>query len=160
VFLGCRLLHGQPPLQPVTVCDVLENLQAYDGKVAAVVGRFSFRQTGRWLAQQKCDHQPATAGQQAPHALWLVYNPEEAPKPPAVLGVNAAALAQKLREVQRTTTLTQIPFGSPDYDHWAVVYGRVETRKNGSSLSPAQLVCHGEAVVVFLNEDATAPGSP
>jgi len=79
-----------------------------------------------------------------------------------------------VREVRLGTALTQLPFGSQDYDNWAVVYGRVETRKdlvavtasgprkNGfgyGESSPARLVCHGEAVVIFLNDEATAPAS-
>ena len=40
--LVCPLIEGaEPALQPVTVCEVLQDLQAYDGKVVAVVGRFS-----------------------------------------------------------------------------------------------------------------------
>ena len=84
-----------------------------------------------------------------------------------MLAVDSALLSQKLREVKVGTSLSKLPFGSADYDAWAVVYGRVETRKdlvvstpagprrNGYGLgesSPARLVCHGEAEVVFLNE--------
>jgi hypothetical protein len=91
----------------------------------------------------------------------------DAPKPPAVLAVDSAILAQKLNQVKLGTSLTKLPFGSPDYDNWAVVYGRVETRKdlvvatpggprkNGFGLqesSPARIVCHGDAVVVFMND--------
>jgi hypothetical protein len=101
-----------------------------------------------------------------------VHDPETAAKPPAVLGVDAALLAQKLRAVKLGTSLTKLPFGSEDYDNWALVYGRIETRKdlitvtpsgtrkNGfgyGESSPARLVCHGEAEVVFLNDDATGP---
>jgi len=165
---------GDPALQPVTVCEVLQDLAAYDGKVVAVVGRFSSRQAGRWLGEQKCAHKFVTGGQQWPNAFWVEYDPATAPKPPEVLVVNAVLLAQKVRKVKLDTSLTQLPFGSQDYDNWAVVYGRVETRKdlitvttagprrNGfgyGESSPARLVCHGDAVVIFLNDDATAPAS-
>ncbi len=172
---SCALLHGgEPPLQPVTVCEVLQDLAAYDGKTVAVVGRFSFRQTGRWLGEQKCEHKLVTGDQEWPNAFWVVYNPATAPKPPAVLAVDGVLLAKKLREVKLGTDLTKFRFGSSDYDNWAVVYGRVETRKdlltvtaggarkNGFGLgesSPAQLVCHGDAVVIFLNNDAMTPAS-
>jgi hypothetical protein len=33
-------------LQPLTVCEVLQDLPANDGKVLAVLGRFSFRRAG------------------------------------------------------------------------------------------------------------------
>jgi len=91
-----------------------------------------------------------------------------------VVAVDAALLAQKLREVKLGTSLTKFRFGSPDYDSWAVVYGRLETRKdlvtdmadgtrnNGfgyGGSSPAQLVCHGDAEVIFLNDEAMTPVS-
>lgn len=165
---------AEPPVQPVTVCEVLQNLAGYDGKVVAVVGRYSSRATGRWLGEQKCADKLVIGGQEWPNALWLAYDPNGAPQPPAVLEVDAVSLAKKLRTVKQGTSLTKIRFGSSDYDNWAVVYGRVETRKdlvtdgpsgprkNGFGFgesSPARLVCHGEAVVIFLNEDATKPAS-
>ena len=167
-LLYCAVAQAaEPRLQPVTVCEVLQDLSAYDGKVAAVVGRFSYRQGGRWLGEQKCARKLVTGDQEWPNAFWVEYNAADAPKPPAVLAVDSALLAQKLRDVKIGTALTRLPFGSSDYDAWAVVYGRIETRKdlvvsapggarkNGFGLgssSPARLVCHGEAVVVFLNE--------
>ena len=166
---------AEAPLHPVTVCEVLQDLAAYDGKVAAVIGRFSRRDTGRWLGEQKCAKKFVAGDQVWPNAFWVVYDPADAPKPPEVLAVNAVQLAQKLREVKLGTSLTKLPFGSKDYDNWAVIYGRIETRKdlvrvtatgtrkNGfgyGESSPARLVCHGDAVVIFLNDDATAPVSP
>ena len=165
---------GEPPLRPVTVCEVLQDLAAYDGKVIAVVGRFSYRQAGRWLGEQKCGRKFIAGDQEWPNSFWVVYDPVSAATPPAVLSVDAALLAQKLHAVKLTTSLSKLRFGSEDYDNWALVYGRVETRKdlvtvtpggtrkNGFGVgesSPARLVCHGEAEVVFLNDDATAPVS-
>ena len=166
-------MAADPALKPVTVCEVLQDLPAFNGKAVAVVGRLSFRQTGRWLGEQKCPHALVIGGHEWPNALWITYDPA-APTPPDVLAVDAPMLAQKLRAVQLDTSLGEIRFGSPDYDRWAVVYGRVETRKdlvspaadgahkNGygyGASSPARLVCHGEALVVFLNDDATMPAS-
>jgi hypothetical protein len=176
VLLWAPLLRcGDPPLRPLTVCEVLKDLAAYDGKTVAVIGRFSFRQGGRWLGEQRCDQKLMIGSQEWPNAFWVTYEPQSAPKPPAVLAVDGVLLARKLREVKLGTALTKFRFGSPDYDSWAVVYGRVETRKeliavttggtrkNGFGFgesSPAQLVCHGDAVVVFLNDDAMTPVSP
>jgi len=175
LFLTLVCIEGaEPALRPVTVCEVMQDLSAYDGKVVAVVGRFSFRQTGRWLGEQKCGHKLMIGDQEWPNALWVAYDPAAAPKPPAVLAVDAALLAQKLRAVKLGTSLTKLRFGSTDYDNWAVVYGRVETRKdlvtatahgtrkNGfgyGESSPARLVCHGDVEVVFLSDDATTPAS-
>jgi hypothetical protein len=159
-------------LQPVTVCEVLKDLGSYDGKVVAVVGRFSYRQTGRWLGEQKCDLKPPSGDREWPDKLRVVYNPASGPKPPPVWAVDGTLLGLKLRKVKQGTTLGKFRFGSPDYDIWAVVYGRIETdkqtvqtaegeRRNTDSAesSPAQLVCHGDAVVVFLSDDATTPSS-
>jgi hypothetical protein len=175
VVLSAGLLcAAEPALQPVTVCEVLHDLSAYDGKVVAMVGRFSFRQSGRWLGEQNCGQKLSIGGEEWPNSFWVAYDPVSAPKPPTVLAVDAELLAQKLRTVKAATALTKFRFGSTDYDNWAVVYGRVETRKelvtvtaggarrNGfgyGESSPARLVCHGDAVVVFLNEDATSPAS-
>lgn len=170
-LLTIRLLPAaEPPLQPVTVCEALENLAAYDGKAVALVGRFSFRQSGRWLGEQQCPHPFVTGGHQWPNAFWIAFDPAGAPQPPTVLALDGALLAQKLRAVQAATSLSDFRFGSPDYDRWAVVYGRIETRPHlmdgtrphgfgYSASSPAQLVCHGEAVIIFLNDDATALSS-
>jgi len=176
VLLSTGLLYGgEATLLPVTVCEVLQDLSAYDGKVVAMVGRFSFRQNGRWLGEQNCDRKLVIGEQEWPSTLWVVYDPASAPKPPAVLAVDGVLLAQKLRAVKLGTSLTKFRFGSADYDGWAVVYGRVETRKdlvtvtaggarkNGfgyGESSPARLVCHGDAVVVFLTDDARTPASP
>jgi hypothetical protein len=163
---GSLLRAGDRPLQPVTVCEVLEHLADYNGKVVAVVGRFSYRRTGRWLDQQKCaGGKPAPGGPERANSLWLDYDPALAPKPPAVLAVDSAQLVEKLGQVKAATALNHFPFGSSDYDTWAVAYGRVEAslaQPKGfgyGGTSAAQLVCHGDAVVVFLNDEATAPSS-
>lgn len=175
LILLCPLIQrAEPPLKPVTVCDVLADLPAYDGKAVAVVGRFSFRQAGRWLGEQKCASKFVTGDQEWPNSLWVTFDPATAPKPPGVMAVDAPLLAQKVREVKLGTSLTKLPFGSSDYDSWALVFGRVETRKdlvavtpNGTrkngfgygESSPARLVCHSDAVVIFLNDDVTTPAS-
>ena len=65
------------PLTPLTVCDVVRDLAAQDGKALAVLGRYSFRASGRTLAEQACD--PAVA---IPPQLRLVENRPDAPRPP------------------------------------------------------------------------------
>ena len=119
----------------------------------------------RWLGEEKLDDNVVAVGHRVLHGGRDFTHP--AP-------VDAALLAQKLRAVKLGTSLTKLPFGSEDYDNWALVYGRIETRKdlitvtpsgtrkNGfgyGESSPARLVCHGEAEVVFLNDDATGPAS-
>jgi hypothetical protein len=63
-------------------------------------------------------------------------------------------LHRKFVEIQRHTTLGKFKFGNPEYDRWAMVYGRVETRK-GDALkqAAANLVYRGSGAVVFLTPD-------
>ena len=45
-------------------------------------------------------------------------------------------------------------FGTPDYDRWAVIYGRVEQRKgDDTKKAPANLVIRGSGVIVFVTPD-------
>jgi hypothetical protein len=50
---------ADPPIPPVTVCEILADLPAHEGKDVAVLGRYSFRRDGRWIGEQSCE--PATA---------------------------------------------------------------------------------------------------
>jgi len=134
------------PLTPLTVCDVVRDLAAQDGKALAVLGRYSFRASGRTLAEQACD--PAVA---IPPQLRLVENRQDAPRPPDSYELDAAELRRKLADVQKRTALGKFRFGSPEYDRWAVVFGRVEAAKGGDAQqAPANLAIRGDGVVVFV----------
>ena len=52
---------------PLTVCEIVRDLEMYQEKPVAVLGRYSFRQQGRWLAEQSCEDQ-----QSSDPKLWLV----------------------------------------------------------------------------------------
>jgi hypothetical protein len=118
---------AEPPLVPLTVCEVLHDLASNEGKTVAVVGRYSYRENGRWMGEQACD-----AGSAAPPLLWLMEDSNDGP-------------------IQQRTSLGKFRFGTPDYDRWAVIYGRVETRKaEAAKQAPANLVFRGSGVVVFL----------
>ena len=43
-------------------------------------------------------------------------------------------------------------FGTPEYDRWAVVYGRVVAHK-GDKKAAADLVFRGDGVILFLTTD-------
>jgi hypothetical protein len=136
---------AEPALVPVTVCEVLRDLPAYEGKPVAVLGRYSYRQDGRWLGEQACD-----AG--APPLLWLTEDTQNGPKPPNNFELDGPALNQKFADMRKHTSLGKFRFGNPDYDRWAVVYGRVEERKGESTKKAlADLAFRGDGVVVFLN---------
>ncbi len=136
------------PLIPLSVCEVLRDLPAHEGKTVAVLGRYSFRETGRWISEQACD--PPVQG---PPELWLVEE-KEAPKLPDDYALNGAALNKKFADLRKTTSLGKFRFGTPDYDRWTVIYGRVEARKGeDAKKAPANLVYRGNGTIVFLTPE-------
>jgi hypothetical protein len=137
--LACASFAADPPLVPHTVCEVLRDLPAHEAKDVAVLGRYSFRSSGTWMGEQAC--QPAITG---PATLPLVEN-DEAPKLPDNYTLDAAAVHRKLADVQHRTSLGKFRFGTPDYDRWAIIYGRVEKRSG-----TAALVFRGSGVMVIL----------
>jgi len=142
---------GRPadaPVVPFTVCEVLRDLPAKAGKPLAVLGRYSYRENGLWIGQQACE--PAISG---PAQIRLVEDARGGPKSPEPFDMDGAALRRKLTDVERHTTLGKFRFGTTDFDRWAVVWGRVETRKPDEDKSPARLVFRGDGVVIFLRPD-------
>jgi hypothetical protein len=145
LILVSAAVCGEPPLVPLTACEVVRDLPALEGKPAAVLGRYSFRQNGRWIGEQEC----TPAGTDQPQ-LFLMED-VAAPRPPESYELDGVAVDRKLAEVRRHTTLGKFRFGSPDYDRWAVVYGRIEGRKGeDAKKAPANLVFRGSGVVIFL----------
>jgi hypothetical protein len=143
-------MAADPPLVPVGVCEVLRDLPSYEGKGVAVVGRYSFRESGRWMSEQACDAgSPGPGG--TPPLLWLVEDSNDGPKPPGDFELDAMALNRKFALMRQHTSLGKFRFGTPDYDRWAVIYGRVESRKaEAARQASANLVFRGSGVVVFL----------
>jgi hypothetical protein len=98
------------------------------------------------MGEQAC--QPPS---NVPPILMLNEEANEGPKPPGNFELDGAALRQKLTAMQQHTSLGKFRFGTPDYDRWAVVYGRVEPRKgDAAKRAPADLVFRGSGVVIFL----------
>lgn len=140
---------ADPPLAPVGVCEVLRSLASWENKNAAIVGRYSFRPTGRWVGEQVCD-----PGGADPPQLWIVEDDTNGPRPPERFEFDAAQMRLKLTEIARRTALAKFRFGTPGYDRWAVIYGRVETRKgDDAKKAPANLVIRGPSVILFLNNE-------
>jgi hypothetical protein len=128
---------------------VLADLPAHEGKAYAVLGRYSFRRDGRWISEQTCG-----AAVEAPPVLWLAENSNTAPRPPGSFELDAAVLNKKFAEMVKHTSLGKFRFGNPEYDRWAVVYGRVVARKGEEGKrAPADLVFRGSGVVVFLTTE-------
>jgi hypothetical protein len=141
-------------LVPLTVCEILRDLSASQGKTVAVLGRYSFRESaGSWVGEQACEPPVASTPQ-----LLLVEDPKDGPKPPESFELDAPALRRKLSEMGRHTSLGKFRFGSPDYDRWAVVYGRLEPhraddKRTDDKRPAANLVFRGDGVVIFVKMD-------
>ena len=138
---------ADPPIPTVTVCEVLADLPAHEGKDVAVLGRFSFRRDGRWIGEQSCE-----AANGAPPQLWLTEDSAAGPKPPANFEFDSQVLNKKFAAMAKRTALGKFKFGTPEYDRWAVVYGRVVARK-GDKKAAADLVFRGDGVIVFLTTE-------
>lgn len=148
---------------PVRVCEALETPDAYDGQAVALLGRFSFREDGRLLGEQTCGKDLKTGDTVWAPAVRLSEDSKSAPRPDGALQIDAAALDRKLAEVRERTALRRYAFGSPEYDRWAVVYGRFEANKefaNASSqqlkpdrpLLPGTLLYRGDGVILFIHD--------
>jgi hypothetical protein len=163
---GAGPCPGQAPIEPLRVCELLENLSAHEGKVVAIQGRYSFRENGRFLGEESCGR-PLTANDIVwPNALRVVFDPKSAPSLAGNLEFRAASVYRNLKLIRERTSLGKFRFGSVDYDRWAVVYGRVEIskefkagarppagRKSPFEPAPAQVVSTGESMILFLAED-------
>ncbi|HKW75390.1 MAG TPA: hypothetical protein VJN64_07690 [Terriglobales bacterium] len=164
-FAPGALLSQDAPLKPVTVCEVLKDSKLYDGRVVAVLGRFSYRAEGRWMGEDSCRTSVAGESAEPSDIIWLSYSPESAPRMPAGYQVDGATAAEKIQLVRKHTTLGKFRFGSSDYDRWAVVYGRfkVEPKDLGTSPpakkvhhdAPAELLYAGDGYVMFLRDPST-----
>ena len=149
LLLAAFAAAADPPIAPVTVCEVLADLAGHEGKDYAVLGRYSFRRDGRWMAEEAC-----SAGQGAPQVLWLNEDSNLAPRPAGTFELDSAVLNKKFAELLKHTALGKFRFGTPEYDRWAVVFGRVLARKgDDAKKAPADLVFRGNGVVVFLTTE-------
>lgn len=145
VFVCLLVLPAaEPPLDPVPVCQAAVNWKEYDGKAVAVLGRYSYResgpQRGRWLDQDACGD---PGGREV---IRLMLDAGAGPKPADQITMDERALDSRLTAVKEHTKLGKFRFGSADYDRWAVVFGRF--RHTGEH--EAELVYRGDGAVFFL----------
>jgi hypothetical protein len=111
----------QNPLKPITVCEALADRINYNGKMITVVGRLT---TGEefFHFEEECA-QPLKTGP----ISWRNYISfkYESHLPTALEGkfeVEPELLRDALLQIMRTTKIRE------EYHHWAIVYGRFETR--------------------------------
>jgi hypothetical protein len=113
----------QTKVKPLTVCEVVSNLKAYNGKTIAVVGWLEGTEEGNWLDEEGCVQRLQTNSFTWPNALWLQYE-ASAPRMSGVEKLtDRSILRQKLSEV-----VSREKPPSPQ-KHLAVLYGRLETRE-------------------------------
>jgi hypothetical protein len=149
VLGGVATVSADPPILPLGVCEVLRDLPALEGKNVAVIGRYSFRESGRWVGEQSCAP-PVTV----PPQLWLLEDLKGGPKPPGNFELDGVVLNRKFAELQRHSPLGKFRFGTPEYDRWAVIYGRVELRKGDQAKkAAANLIFRGDGVIVVLTPE-------
>jgi hypothetical protein len=149
LLAAASVTAADPPVRPVTVCEITADLAAHDGKEAAVLGRYSFRRDGSWIGEDSCD----PAGK-LPPKLWLTEDSASAPKPPGDFELDVPSLNRKFAALIRHSALGKFRFGQPEYDRWAVVYGKVSVRKgDATGKAPADLLFRGNGVVIFLTTD-------
>src|SRR5579871_2575466 len=101
------MISADPPIVPAGVCEVLRDLPAMEGKSVAVIGRYSYRENGRWLGEQSCA--PPLA---VPPQLWVVEDSKSGPKPPDDFQLDGVVLKKKFDELQRRSPLGKFRFGS------------------------------------------------
>jgi len=121
----------------VTVCEVLTNRRSYDGKVVALIGRWSPTDEGFWLADD-CENPAKTAHYVWSNIIFLAYDPSS----PSIF-----AKGPKLDLAAANKKIAKLKARKPTNDKltWAVVYGRIETKDqlptvvagDGKSIFPA-----------------------
>lgn len=163
VFPAATSRAADAVMEPVRVCEALLGPGAYDGRAVALLGRFSFRESGRFLSEETCGKELKTGGVVWPPAVRLAEDSKSAPRPDGGLQIDAAAMDRKLAAVRERTALRRYAFGSPEYDRWAIVYGRLEVNREfanpsggapepGRPLLPGTLLYRGDGVVLFIHD--------
>jgi len=154
---------AEPSARPLRVCEILRDLTSFNGKTVTLVGRYSFRKNGRFLSEDGCEGSLKTGDFVWPWSLRVSFDPKTAPKAPDRFEIDAVEVGKVLALVKEHTSLASFRFGTPDYDRWAVAYGRIATTREFENSgpgpgvqsgklepAPATLVCSGDALVIFL----------
>jgi hypothetical protein len=162
--------HGQtaaPDDVPVlTVCEVLSDLDRYEGKSIIIVGRSSWTDEGSWLTED-CGLRVVRGGREFSNpSISTAYAIKEFAPPPEMPKGSAwdkRLLQQKVAQLKRTTKLHKYRPGKYN-EHWAAVFGRLEAHlprewnlENGGHAysngfgheagSPAQLIASADGFV-------------
>jgi hypothetical protein len=158
---GLVCAEGPAPIHPVRVCEILRDPAAWRGKDVAIIGRYSYRENGRYMSEEACESHPASGGTAWANSVRLTIDAKNAPKLPDNFDVDFTAAGRELRETRKATMLGKFRFGSLEYDRWAIVYGRVEPAdgaapaKAAKGLEPAPvlLVYRGDGMIFYVTAE-------
>ena len=139
------------PLKPVTVCEILKTPAQFDGKAIAVLGRLSSRAGIRSIGEESC----GTSLDASRPVLKLSYDSRSAPHLSGGFAVDDHTVKEELKAIRVHTKLASFRFGTPDYDRWAIVYGRVKiaTPAGPAKKDSGKLVYAGDGDVILLADD-------
>src|ERR1039457_4321163 len=107
LLLAAFAIAADPPIPPLTVCEVLADLPAHEGKDLAVLGRFSFRHDGRRIGEQSCE--PAPAPPRPPPAV-ADGEPLGGPQAPRRSRIRCLLAKQKARRSDAPPLARHFPF--------------------------------------------------
>jgi hypothetical protein len=163
------------PLKPLTVCEVLGDIQRYKGKPLAIIGVMVSNGEAGGLTDGGCGQLLVTGEHHWANYITEQWNSRFAPSPPAEFQLDPGTTTEKSARVKAHTPLTvRKGFRGREYvDRLEVVYGRFETRErfvevhfhdgvhgNGFGhlgFAPAQLLIAGEDSIKVLEVAKTDP---
>lgn len=167
-ILDSKALAADQNLKPLTVCDVLDDLPHYVGKIVPVLGRLSSNLfDGAWLSEGHCSNKVEPIDPNWPYAIYLGC-PDEA-RPPRVhekLEINKAALQAALSRLRKTTTLkhydsTVVKEPSKKVERvrkretWSIVLGRIVASPQGQTYGAVRAraeLCAGEGAALDIED--------
>ena len=120
------------------MCDIINNRSFYNGKVVAVIGRWSPTDEEFWLVDD-CAKEIKTGDYVWDNMVSLEYDPSSPTAFPDKMKLDKIVVKKKIAEMKSRMKPTK------DKIQWAVAYGRVETQEelqtayagDGKSLFPA-----------------------
>ena len=107
IILGQTPKKQEGDIPVVTVCEALQDRARYNGKAIIVVGRFVGTMEGTWL-DENCERKIVTDGYTWDNSIstaYVVSQVEPPPRLPKKFKWDTELLANKLKDVQKTTKL-------------------------------------------------------
>jgi hypothetical protein len=127
VLFANSLLVASDDVPVLTVCEVLNNLEHYEGRTVIVVGRSTGTFEGSWL-DEDCGMKVVRAEHEFRATISIAYSTGDFAPPPELpegFRWDKNILQQKLSLVKRTTKIRT--HKHEDSDVWLAVFGRLET---------------------------------